>query len=136
MLIGEVSRRSGVSARTIRFYESVGVISAATRTSSGYRAYQDRVLEELGFARRSQELGFSLAEIAKLLAVGREGQKPCEPVVAICDRHLAEIERQLEELALLQAELRSTRDRARGACGLTRAGFCAAVMERDQAVTT
>ena len=100
MLIGEVSRRSGVSARTIRFYESEGVISAATRTPSGYRAYQDRVLEELRFARRSQELGFSLAEIAELLTVGREGHLPCEPVVAICDRHLAEIDRRLEELQM------------------------------------
>jgi DNA-binding transcriptional MerR regulator len=128
MLIGEVADRSGVPARTIRFYEQARVLSAPQRSANGYRVYSERTIAELTFVKRAQRLGFSLGEISEVLGLGRSGRLPCSRVTEICDAHLDEIERQMGELIAFRRLLEDTRHKARTGCGFTREGFCNAIM--------
>src|SRR6185369_14353640 len=75
--IGEVSRLSGVGIEALRFYEKQGLLGRPARTESGYRLYDADVLERLEFIKRAQVLGFSLAEIARIISHKHAGQSPC-----------------------------------------------------------
>src|SRR6058998_3605207 len=77
LLIGEVAKRAGVSAPTVRYYEEVGLLTRAPRSSAGYRRYADGTIEELRFIRKAQALGFSLEEIGEILKLSRAGRTPC-----------------------------------------------------------
>ena len=127
MTIGEVSRRSGLSAPTIRYYEAEKLISRPARTPSNYRVYAARVLDELAFIGRAQRLGLTLGETREILELGRAGKKPCSRVAALCERHLSEIERQIDELRAFQANLRDVKRLAQQDCGFTAEGFCRAI---------
>jgi len=127
MHIGQVALRSGVPAPTIRFYETKKLISAPSRSRAGYRQYSDRVLDELGFIRRAQQLDLTLDEIREILALGRAGKRPCERVSAICDAHLAAIDRRLAELQSFRDNLQAARRLAQAGCGFTPDGFCRAI---------
>ena len=127
MTIGEVTRRSGLPAPTIRYYEAQKLIARPARTSANYRVYSARVLDELTFIRRAQRLGLTLAETREILSLGRAGKKPCSRVVAMCEAHLAEIERQIVELRAFQANLRNVQRLAQQDCGFTPEGFCRAI---------
>ena len=124
MLIGEVAERSGVPARTIRFYEQRNILSVPPRSSGGYRLYSDRTLAELGFIKRAQQLGFSLEEIREILNLGRVGRMPCSRVSTLCGAHLQRIERQIAELETFRRQLLRAQRKAKAACGFTREGFC------------
>ena len=128
MLIGEVAERSGVPARTIRFYEQRKILGTPSRSSGGYRMYSERTLAELAFIRRAQQLGFSLDEIREILSLGRLGRLPCNRVSALCDTHLQRIERQMEDLQRFKRQLRQAQRKAKTGCGFTREGFCQAIM--------
>ena len=128
MRIGEVARRSGVSTPTIRFYESGKLISRAARSPSGYRQYTARVLDELAFIRRAQRMGLTLDETREILSLGRAGKRPCDRVAALCESHLAEIERRMAELRAFRKCLREVRRLARDGCGFTADGFCRAIV--------
>jgi len=127
MHIGEVARRSGVPAPTIRFYEAQKLLSRADRTRSGYRLYSERALNELAFIRRAQSLGLTLDETREILSLGRAGKKPCERVSAICTTHLAEIDRRMEELRTFREHLTAALELSRQGCGFTPEGFCRAI---------
>ncbi len=129
MLIGEVARRSGISARTIRFYEAQRLVSRPTRASSGYRVYPDRVLSELRFVRQAQLLGFSLKEVREVAAIGLRGGRMCEKVAALCDEHLREVDRRIAELRDFREQLELARGQVAAECGSTPDGFCVAIME-------
>lgn len=123
--IGDVAKRSGVSVDALRFYERQGLLDAASRTESGYRLYDDDVLEQLDFIRRAQTLGFSLGEIARIVDEKRRGQSPCAEVRAIVrarledvDARLAELKRYRKELAATLAEWEATGDVDGHVCGL------------------
>jgi DNA-binding transcriptional MerR regulator len=128
MLIGELAVRSGIPAKTIRFYEQAKVLSAPERSSNGYRVYADRTLAELTFIKRAQRLGFSLDEIREILGLGRQGRLSCNRVMALCDAHLGEIDRQMAELQTFRELLARTGRKAKAGCGFTREGFCKAIM--------
>lgn len=128
MLIGELAERSGVPARTIRFYEQAEVLTAPQRSANGYRVYLEKTLAELTFIKRGRRLGLSLDEIREILGLGRAGRMPCRRVTAICDAHLHEIGRQMEELAAFRELLEQTRRKASAKCGLTQEDFCKAIM--------
>lgn len=128
MLIGEVAERSGVPARTIRFYEQRNILSLPPRSSGGYRVYSERTLAELAFIKRAQQLGFSLEEIREILSLGRVGRMPCSRVSTLCETHLDRIERQMAELQAFRRQLLRAQRNAKAGCGFTREGFCEAIM--------
>lgn len=109
-LIGDVAKRAGVAAPTIRYYEQIGLLDAPTRSAAGYRRYSDRTVEELGFIRKAQALGFSLDEIGEILKLSRSGNTPCSRVLSLAQQHLSAVEERIRQLSTfrdhLAAELR------------------------------
>jgi MerR family transcriptional regulator, copper efflux regulator len=106
--IGEVSKESGVGIEALRFYERQGIISQPVRAESGYRMYDVGVLDELAFIRRAQTLGFSLADIGRIIAERRAGQNPCAAVREIVRSRLRELDERLAEMKRYRRELAST----------------------------
>jgi DNA-binding transcriptional MerR regulator len=103
--IGEVARRSGVGIETLRFYEKLGLIDSPRRTASGYRLYTADIIERLEFIRRAQVLGFSLSEIARIIAEKEAGQSPCSDVREIVRRRLQDLDEQMREMKRYRDEL-------------------------------
>jgi DNA-binding transcriptional MerR regulator len=128
MRIGEIARRSGVPAHTIRFYEEQALVTRAARSDAGYRMYSEHALDELAFIRRAQRLGFTLDEIREILSLGRGGRMPCARVASLCATHLEQIDQRMAELRAFRRNLRSAQQQATAGCGFTSEGFCRAVM--------
>lgn len=105
MLISEVAGRSGVSAKTLRYYEEVGLVDPPARSPSGYRSYDEDVLDRLRFIRSAQALGLSLGEIRSIVALRDRGEAPCGHVLGLLRHRTTEIERTIRELRSLKAEL-------------------------------
>lgn len=106
MNIGEVATQAGVPAKTIRYYESVGLIPAAARRDNGYRSYSGTDLHTLRFIHRARELGFSVAEVEDLLALWRNKRRKSEAVKAIALGKIAEIERKIAALETMKRTIR------------------------------
>jgi Cu(I)-responsive transcriptional regulator len=102
--IKQASLATGVSAKMIRHYESIGLINAPTRTDNQYRHYSESDIHALGFIRRARDLGFSIDEIRHLLALWRDRGRSSAEVKAIALRHIAELD---EKAASLQAMSRT-----------------------------
>ncbi len=81
MNIGQAAAASGISAKMIRHYETIGLIEAAERTGSGYRVYTQKDVETLRFIRRSRDLGFQVEQIKELLALWRDRNRPDCPII-------------------------------------------------------
>lgn len=105
MNIGEAARASGVSAKMIRHYESVGLFPEAHRTESGYRQYTDKEVATLRFIRQSRDLGFSIEQIRELLDLWQNRRRPSRQVKALAQAHLDELEQKLAELQTMKATL-------------------------------
>ena len=114
MRIGELSSRSGVPVKTIRYYDDIGVLPAAARTSSGYRDYEQDAIDRLAFIRAAQAVGFTLGEIRQVVALRERGETPCTHVVGLLQRRTAEIEQRIAELEDLKGELHRLTERAQG----------------------
>jgi MerR family transcriptional regulator, copper efflux regulator len=110
MNIGQAARATGVSAKMIRYYESIGLLRLAARSESGYRELNGRDLNDLRFIRRGRSLGFSVEEIARLLALWRDSGRPSREVKAIAQRHLKELEVRIAEMQAMADTLRSLAD--------------------------
>jgi MerR family gold-responsive transcriptional activator of gol and ges genes len=98
MTIGEAARASGVSAKMIRYYESVGLIRPAARTGGNYRAFSIRDVRELQFVRRARDLGFGVEKIAALLSLWRDRDRPSREVKAIAEAQVAALEARIAEM--------------------------------------
>ena len=105
MNIGQAARRSGLSAKMIRYYESIGLLRPAQRSDSGYRVYQTQDLHSLAFIKRSRDLGFSLDEVARLLTLWQDRQRASADVKALAMQHIDELNRRIEELVSLRDTL-------------------------------
>lgn len=112
MRIGELADRAGVTTKTVRYYESIGVLPLPERTASGYRSYDAAALERLRFVRDAQATGLTLAEITSILELKDQGQRSCEHTRALLRRHVAEIDRQIERLSEARRELVGLVERA------------------------
>jgi len=104
MQIGEASELTGVSAKMIRHYESIGLIPTADRRSSNYRDYGAEDVHRLGFIRRARDLGFSIEEIRDLLKLWADTRRSSRDVKALTLKHIDELD---AKIALL-GEMRST----------------------------
>lgn len=105
MNIGDAASRTGVPAKTIRYYEDVGLIEPPTRSENGYRDYGDQDLHVLRFIQRARSLGFSVQDCRQLLALYRDPNRASADVKAMAENRIAEIDRKLDELASMRATL-------------------------------
>ncbi len=111
--IGELAQRAGVNAKTIRYYEQVGLLPTPARSSSGYRLYRAADADRLRFVKGTQQLGFPLGEIREILALRDRGQQPCKYVAARLAQRAREVDDQIAHLKQLKVELADLRRRAR-----------------------
>lgn len=105
MNIGEAAKASGIPAKTIRYYESVGLIPAAGRNAAGYRAYTLRDVETLKFIAHARSLGFSVKDVGDLLALWQDRDRASAEVKRIAAGHVAQVERKIEELQAIRTTL-------------------------------
>jgi DNA-binding transcriptional MerR regulator len=129
MKIGEVAERSGVSAKTIRFWEDERLLPAPARTPAGYRDYDLAVLERLAFIRHAQVAGLTLEHIRQVLDIRDEGQPPCVHVAGLIARRLAEVEARLAELARTRDQLAALASRAAAQDPADCYGYCSIIAE-------
>ena len=105
MNIGQTATLAGVTPKTIRYYESVGLIAAADRRSNNYRDYGDREVAELRFIHRARSLGFSVKEVGDLLALWRDRSRASQHVRSLASAHVREMERKIAELEAMKRTL-------------------------------
>ena len=105
MNIGEAAKLSGVSAKMVRHYESLGLLPSVTRTDAGYRQYGEKEVHTLRFIRRARDLGFSMAEIGELLKLWQNQRRSSASVKKIAQKHLADIDARMAEMAAMRKTL-------------------------------
>ncbi len=103
--IGEAARQSGVSAKMVRHYESLGLLPAVARTDAGYRQYCEREVHTLRFIKRSRDLGFSMAEIAQLLKLWQNRRRSSADVRRIAAVHIDELEQRMAQMEAMRKTL-------------------------------
>lgn len=114
MNIGDAAKASGVSAKMIRYYEAIRLIAPAPRTGAGYRDYSETDIHTLRFIRRARDLGFSVEQIGKLLALWRERSRASLNVKRIAMEHVEELERKARSLRAMSKSLRHLADNCHG----------------------
>lgn len=112
MKIGELADRASVSTKTIRYYESIGLLPEPGRTPSGYRDYEVDAAERLRFIRDAQATGLTLAEIQSVLELKDAGRTSCAHTRSLLERHLGELDDQIARLVAAREELVQLADRA------------------------
>ena len=113
MRIGELAQRSGVSAKTLRYYEEIGVLTPPERTHGGYRHYDEDTLTRLSFIRAAQAVGLTLGEIREIVGFRDRGETPCAHVTTLIGQRAAELDERIAELERMRTELRRLARRAR-----------------------
>lgn len=107
MKIGELARATGLTTKTIRFYEAEGLIPNPPRTNSGYRAYADADVGRLEFILKAKRLGLSLDEIKGILRLHDRSEPTCVHVRTLLEEKMAQIEAAIQDLLGFKEELRS-----------------------------
>ena len=112
--IGQLAKHTGVSAKTIRYYEDTGLLPPAARADNGYRVYGERTVHLLRFVKRARDLGFSIDEVTSLLALWADEERASADVKELATRHLEDIERKISELKNLRKTMRGLIDSCHG----------------------
>lgn len=103
--IGEAARQSGVSAKMVRHYESLGLLPPVQRSDSGYRQYSDAEVHTLHFIKRARDLGFSMAEIAELVSLWQNRRRASASVRRIAQKHADELAQRIVAMQAMQQTL-------------------------------
>ena len=103
--IGEAARQSGVSAKMVRHYESLGLLPHVHRSDSGYRQYSDAEVHTLRFIKRSRELGFSMPEIAELVSLWQNRRRASKNVRRIAQKHADDLAQRIAAMQAMQKTL-------------------------------
>lgn len=103
--IKDLSAKTGVSPKTIRYYESIQLLPTPSRATNGYRLYNEADLERLNFIRRARALDFTLEDIAAILAFRERGEPPCCFVMTTIQQRVVAIETRIQDLQRLHQEL-------------------------------
>jgi Cu(I)-responsive transcriptional regulator len=114
LIIGEAATRSGLSAKTIRYYEDIGLIGRAVRTAGGYRAYSDTDVQTLIFLKRARNLGFSVEDCRNLLSLYHDKSRASADVKALALKRIGEIEAKIAELESMKTTLAHLARHCRG----------------------
>ena len=114
MNIGEAAKTSGLSAKLIRHYESIGVVPKVSRTGAGYRSYSDVDIHVLSFVKRARSLGFSMKEIKKLVGLWRNKARASRDVKQLALTHVEGMEAKIHELKQMVKTLRHLSDHCQG----------------------
>ncbi len=103
--IGALGKLTGVNIETIRYYERIGLLPGAARTSSNYRVYGDTHVRRLTFIRKARDLGFPIEMVRRMLALSDQPDRPCREVDALVGEQMREVERKIADLERLWEEL-------------------------------
>ena len=112
--IGDVTKKLGMSADTLRYYEKIKLLHKVSRTPSGIREYDDKDISRLKFIQRAQKMNFSLAEISDLLKMREDPQKVRDDVRQLTSDKLTEVDEHLQSLTTLRNELQLLLNLCRG----------------------
>ena len=112
--IGEAARQSGVSAKMLRHYESLGLLGAVSRSESGYRLYSPADVHTLRFIKRCRDLGFSMAEIAELVGLWQNRKRASSSVKKIAQKHMVELTQRIDAMQSMQRTLTTLLDCCHG----------------------
>ena len=103
--IGSVAEAAGLPAKTIRYYESIGLIQPAGRRANGYRSYSETDMRTLAFIKRARSLGFSVEEVRELLDLWRDRSRRSAKVKSLATRHIDALDRKISELQSMREAL-------------------------------
>jgi len=106
--IGPLSKSTDTNIETIRYYERAGLLPVPARTSGGYRLYGTTHLKRLTFIRRARALGFSLAEVRKMLTLADQRRRPCAEVRVVAQAHLEDVKGKIADLRRMERVLKET----------------------------
>lgn len=105
MKIGEIAKRSGIGIETIRYYEREGLLQEPERRPSGYRQYDESIIERLEYIMRAKELGFTLAEVRELLELSFSTHSHCDHIRQRADAKITDIEAKIRRLQQMKRSL-------------------------------
>lgn len=114
MNISEAARRSGLSTKTIRYYEEIGLIGPAARSENGYRQYDGQAVDELHFLARAREVGFDIEECRQLLELQRDRHRQSRHARALVLEKSAQLQQRIEQLRAMQGVLEEMASRCKG----------------------
>lgn len=110
MFIHELAQLTGVSAKTIRYYESIGLLPKPERAENNYRQYSQGVVERLRFIVSARSLGFTLTDIGEFLEARDAGTLPCKRVLDSFDQRILDIDRRIADLLALRETISRIRN--------------------------
>lgn len=131
LTIGRLARQTGLATETLRYYERRGLISPHQRTASGYRLYRRDAFQRLRFIRRAQALGFSLDEIAELLALSDDADQSAAAVKQFTQSKIQDIESRIRDLERMKQGLAALESRCPGHGSTSECPILAALNAED-----